>query len=242
MWSRSVVTLTIALLGAALAPLSGQQPAFEVASIKVNHSGGRGGHMDLSRPGTLEATNSTLQACIRWAYDVQDFQIIGAPGWLDGDRYDIFAKAPTANTSVQEKKRMLQALLVVRLGLQVHREKKKLPTYLLFVGKGGPKLQATTVDFSSASSGSGSIRDRGATAALLAAQLSSVLGQIVIDKTALTEKYDFKLEWEPDLDAQSAPGPSLFSALQELGLKLESAKGDVEVLVIDHIERVPTEN
>jgi uncharacterized protein (TIGR03435 family) len=238
---RHLLTFTAVLLGATVAALLGQQPAVEVASVKVDQSEGRDGKRDTSSPGTLEFTNSTLQACIRWAYDVRDSQVSGAPGWLNTDRYDILAKAATPNTSGQQERLMLQALLAERFKLQVHRG--ELPAYSLVVGKGGAKLQRTTSDHSSASDGRGLITDRGVTSAMLATQLSTQLERIVVDKTGLTEKYDLKLEWVPELDADSASGPSVFTAIQEqLGLKLESTKGDVEVLVIDHIERVPTEN
>jgi uncharacterized protein (TIGR03435 family) len=224
------------------ATLLAQQPAFEVASVKVDHSEGRGGQLKTLGQG-VEFTNSTLQACIRWAYDLRDFQIIGAPGWLNTERYDILAKAAAPNASVQQKRLTLQTLLAERFKLQLHRERKEMPVYSLVIAKSGAKLQKTTSDASSSSDGRGSINDRGATAAILAKQLSTQLERIVVDKTGLTEKYDLKLEWAPELDADSAPGPSVFTAIQEqLGLRLESAKGDVEVIVIDHIERVPTEN
>jgi uncharacterized protein (TIGR03435 family) len=81
--------------------------------------------------------------------------------------------------------------------------------------------------------------------------LSRELGRIVVDKTGLDGKYDLKLNWSPDNEPEaygsatsnaSAPGPSIFTALQEqLGLKLESTKGPVKMLVIDHIEQ-PSEN
>jgi uncharacterized protein (TIGR03435 family) len=237
---RYLLAATAVVLGE-LATLSGQKPAFEVASVKVDRSGGGGGQRRLNGHG-LEFTNSTLQACIRWAYDVRDFQISGAPGWLNSDRYGILAKA-AANTSTPQLRLMLQALLEERFKLQLHRETRELPVYSLVVGKGGAKLHKTTSESSAANDQRGLIADRGATMVMLANQLSTVLERIVMDKTGLTERYDFELEWAPGLEADSGSGPSVFTAIQEqLGLKLESTKGEVEVLVIDHVERVPTEN
>src|ERR1035438_466659 len=139
------------------------QPVFDVASVKINHFGESGGHRDTSRPGVVEFTNSTLEACIRWAYDVRDFQIIGAPSWLNGDRYDIHAKAPPT-TSEQQLRVMLQSLLAERFKLQIHRETKELPVYSLVVlkgaSKGGSKLKKTTSGVSTLSVGLDRITDR----------------------------------------------------------------------------------
>src|SRR5271168_4962514 len=184
---------TAVLLGATVATLFGHRPAFDVASVKFNHSGGGGGEIR-TPPGTLQATNSTLLAYIRWAYDMRDFQISGAPAWLNSDRYDIRAKA-AAGTSGQELRLMLQDLLAERFKLQLHREAKQLPLYSLVVAKGGSKLKKAAAEPSGLSDRRGSITDRGATMGMLANQLSAVLERTVVDKTGLTEKYDFKLEW-----------------------------------------------
>jgi uncharacterized protein (TIGR03435 family) len=224
----------------------GQQPVFDVASVKINHLGENGGYRDTSRAGVVEFTNSTLQTCIRWAYDVRDFQIVGAPSWLNSDRYDIHAKAPPT-TSDQQLRVMVQALLAERFGLKVHRDTKELPTYSLValkgVSKGGSKLKKTTSGVSTLSAGPDRITDRAVTMATFASQLSTVLARVVVDKTGLTDRYDIKLEWVLELEAATGDGPSVLTAIQDqLGLKLEAGKGQVEVIVIDHVERVPTEN
>jgi uncharacterized protein (TIGR03435 family) len=239
---RNALAVMAVALGGTLAT-SGQQPTFDVASVKINRSGDGGGRRDIPGPGTLKFTNSTLQACIRWAYDVRDFQIGGAPNWLNSDRYDIIAKSEIANTDTGQLRLMLQALLAERFKLQLHRETRELPVYSLVVGKCGSKLKKTTSGVSSLASGPDSIADRAATMAVLASQLSTILERVVVDKTGLTGKYDIKLEWVRELEAATGSGPSVFAAIQaQLGLKLEAGKGDVEVLVIEHAERVPTED
>lgn len=237
------VVATAVLLVAAIA--KAQQPVFDVASVKINRLG-EGGGQRTSRNGVVEFTNSTLEACIRWAYDIRDFQIVGAPSWLNGDRYDIHAKA-APSTSDQQLRVMLQALLAERFGLKVHRETKELPMYSLVVwkggGKGGAKLKKTTAGVSTLSAGPDRITDRAVTMATLSSQLSTVLERVVVDKTGLADRYDIKLEWVPELEASTGDGPSVLSAIQEqLGLKLEAGKGQVEVIAIDHVERVPAEN
>jgi uncharacterized protein (TIGR03435 family) len=235
-----------ALLGATAAALLGQAPAqqlsFDVASVKINRSADANPKQEFPGSGTLKFTDTTLEACIRWAYDVRDFQIGGAPNWLNTDRYDIFAKA-APDTGTPQLRLMLQALLAERFKLQLRRETKALTVNSLVVGKGGPKLKKSTSEGSSISPGLNSITARGATMAMFANQLSTTLNRVVVDKTGLTGKYDFKLEWVGEIESSTGSGPSALTAIQtQLGLKLEQGKGDVEVLVIDHVERIPTEN
>jgi len=195
------------------------------------------------------------------AYGIRDFQIVGGPSWLGSDRYDITAKPEGAATSDQVKV-MMQALLKDRFQLQFHRETKELPTYALVVAKGGPKVHASEEVSGSDKPkgmrrqmmGRGQFTLEGAPMSAFAEQLARVLGRSVIDKTGLTGNYDVKLEYTPDDTGmmkgprEDAPAPadasgiSIFTALQDqLGLKLESTKGPVEILVIDRAEK-PSEN
>jgi uncharacterized protein (TIGR03435 family) len=131
---------------------------------------------------------------------------------------------------------------------------KELPVYELVLAKGGAKLKETTAE--EAKRGSTNIEGRnhksdgtftGITTKALATTLSGETGRAVLDKTGLTGSYDFTLTWANDdqptaADADTASGPTIFTALHEqLGLKLESSKGPVEVLVIDSVEK-PGEN
>jgi uncharacterized protein (TIGR03435 family) len=240
--------------------LKGQE--FETASIKPSapmEMGRVNVGMRTLPGGRISMSGVTVKLLIQQAYGVRDFQIAGGPGWLGSDRYDITAKPEGAATNDQVKV-MIQALLADRFKLQFHRETKELPTYALVVAKGGPKFHQSeeVPEGSDQPKGTRVSMERGqfnlqrAPIAALANQLGQVLGRSVIDKTELTGKYDFKLEWTPDegegrmMRAPGGDGPppadtagvSIFTAVQDqLGLKLESTKGPVEILVIDRAEK-----
>jgi uncharacterized protein (TIGR03435 family) len=225
--------------------------AFEAASIKPNVSGS-GGSSTHSSNGLLRITNQTLRSMIGYAYNVRDFQISGGPGWIASERYDVTAK-PETGAHDQQMKQMLQTLLAERFQLQFHREIREGPIYVLLVGKDGPKLHpAKASDESGIQSGRDADTGRwtlrttgGDSMERLAASLAARLERPVVDKTGLTGKFDFELSWIPDLTASTAgaangalpeaSGPSIFTAVQEqLGLHLESQRGPVEILIIDH--------
>jgi bla regulator protein blaR1 len=256
-------------------------PVYEVASIKPNKSGDNMVRM-MIRPDGLSATGATLDMLIQNAYGVRYFQISGSPSWFKSERYDIEAKMDGSVVEELRKlsddqreietRRMLQALLADRFQLKLHSDTKHLPVYALVLAKNGPKLQAAKTGdtypngFKGPDGGGGSgmifmegnggpVRGQGVPIADLVRLLSQQLGRTVLDKTGLTGKYDFTLNWTPDENqgppvppgADNAPppdssGPSIFTAVQEqLGLKLESQKGPVKILVVDHGEK-PSEN
>jgi uncharacterized protein (TIGR03435 family) len=198
--------------------------------------------------------NLALRRMILIAWDLQDYQLAGDPAWVDSEHYDVQAKADAA-ASVQEMEQpMLRALLEDRFRLRVHREKRELPIYELAVAGGGAKLQRSRegsctdlCGFHLTTDGLNRTLDgKGVTMEMLAGNLSrsynSSLGRNVVDKTGLTGTFDMQLTWtiEP-LNADPAAdlaAPSIRGALQEqLGLRLEAAKGLVDVLVVDHIEK-----
>ena len=253
-------------------------PAFDVVSVKQNKSET---HMIrvMMKPDGYAATNVSLKMLIEEAYGIREDLISGAPGWVDSTRFDIDAKV--AGTNVDDLKKfkpeqrmsMLRPMLADRFQVKVHTETKTLPVYELVVAKGGSKLkEATPGDiYTNGIKGPDGVAHGGmmrmsrgeVTGQALAVEslvnmLSRQLQRTVIDKTGLTGKYDFTLQWtEENSDpmfkggdgnqqkaepAPDATGPSIFTALQEqLGLKLQSAKGPVETLVIDHVE-MPSEN
>jgi bla regulator protein blaR1 len=167
-----------------------------------------------------------------------------------------------------ERQLMLQALLADRFQLSLRRETKELPVYALVIGKNGPKIQPSKPGdaYPNGLKGDGD-RPLGA-GALLLPEKGKLVGQgvpieslaktlsrdlrgriadrMVVDKTGLTGNFDFTLQWTPE-ESEGPPspdssGPSIFTAIQEqLGLKLESQKAPVEILVIDHVEK-PSEN
>jgi len=234
---------------------SGAPPVFEVASIKLNKSGARGGRFSTEQGGIV-ATNMPLRTFIKAAYGIQDYQLSGGPGWLDSERYDIAAKSERA---VLDDKLllMLRALLEDRFKLTLHREKKELPGYALVMGKSGLKIHEVKQEGKSWTRfGRGSLNGHEVSMSALADALSGRLGRPVVDSTGVKGVFDIKLEWTPDESQPRGPkesveplpaddgagGPTIFTALQEqLGLRLESRKGPVEIVVIDRVEK-PSEN
>jgi uncharacterized protein (TIGR03435 family) len=255
---HTVMTIGFFMMGFSQSQAAALRQAFDVVSVKPNKSGSNSTNVPRLAGGKFSATGISLNALISFAYGVRDFQIAGGSGWMDTDRFDIDAKPekdPGNDPNAVPK--MLQALLADRFKLAFHRESKELPVYALVVGKNGSKLQKSKN--SEAPLGFLALGNRvaapNAPLSILTQFLSQLLGRIVLDKTGLAGNFDFSMQWTPDasqklgLGDPNAPapvldtnGPSIFTAIQEqLGLKLESDKGPVEVLVIDHVER-PSEN
>jgi len=271
----------------AIAALAQDQPKFEVASIKPNHSGDHRAGIALEPGGRFVATNVPLKMLITMSYELKENQLSGLPSWADSERFDITAK-PESGARVKEDdiRAMIRSMLAERFRLSMHKETKELPIYALVIAKGGPKLEPSkgNADLfegpegapktpASAAGGPGrggrgmriqrgEINAANVTAAMIADQLSRVVGRNVVDQTGLTGNYDFKLRYTPEMmqgpppagapdgakaaEAESAPpsdaAPSIFVAVQEqLGLKLEPQKGPVDIYVIDRVER-PSEN
>ena len=241
------------LLGAVPYFARTQLLVFDAATVKPNNSAS-GSSSTESTNGLLRITNQTLLRMIQYAYNVRDFQISGGPAWVRSDRYDVTAK-PDGSVRDQQMKEMLQALLAERFQLQFHRQTQEGPIYALLIGKNGPKLQpAPESDNSGISSNSTAVRTtmKGTHVTMdeLAASLGNRVGRPVIDKTGLSGKFDFELSWVADLTlATGTPdpgadvsGPSIFTDLQEqLGLRLDSQKGPIEMFLIDRAEK-PAEN
>jgi uncharacterized protein (TIGR03435 family) len=141
---------------------------------------------------------------------------------------------------------MKQNLLVERFHLKFHYVKKEMPSYELVVAKNGPKLKRAAEGASAGSKVGGSpssLHLDSAPMARLASQLSAQMKLPVADATGLEGNFVIDLHWARETESADAPGPTLFDALQEqLGLKLEKKKGTIDVLVVDHMEKTPTEN
>jgi uncharacterized protein (TIGR03435 family) len=238
--TRLLATLLLTL------PVLAQSPAFEVASIKPNNSGS-GTSTESTSPGRVAAVNVTTSSLLQSAFGIKEFQISGGPGWLSTDKYDIAATTgSTKDLNDKELQPYLQAMLTERFRLKIHRETKDLSVYALGIAKGGAKLTAhdgagdTSTNISNSPLKT-TLRSINISMAAFVGTLGRRLDQMVIDNTSLPGGYDLTLEWAPDPNAETTV-PSLFTALQEqLGLKLESTRGPVEIIVIDNIER-PTEN
>ena len=227
----------------------GQSPQrFEVVAIKPSQAAmGAGTNFNLFEGGRIRITNEPIRLLIRLAFAVQDTQILGGPSWVETDRYDIDAKADLAGKIKPDQiGALIESLLVERFNLKFHRETREMSFSALIVAKGGPKLKPKAEGESSVTNTSGGSREShlAATATsmdLLARYVGNRLNRIVIDKTGLSDSYDFTLDWSPD-EASDTPAPPLSTALREqLGLRLESQRSPIEVLVIDSIAK-PSEN
>ncbi len=167
----------------------------------------------------------------------------GAPRWIDLETYDIDAKTgAAADIAPEQLPPLMLKLLEERFQFKFHRETKEAAIYSLTVAKDGPKLKqyAGSSESSMSTNAQGTKMRMKATKmsmASLAAALKRQTGRPVEDHTGLRGEFDFELEWDRD-ETQNSPTPSLFAALQEqLGLKLSAARGSVEVLAIDRVER-----
>ena len=229
-------------------------PAFEVASVKPTADAVLvlSGITTISN-GRFSAKAMTVKELIARAYRVESREITGGPGWIESDRYDIEARAASGAAGEPQLRLMLQVLLAERFRVRLHRETREGPVYALVVAPGGPKMKPVS---DQCTEGPGLITLYGrligkcGSADKIAASLSLVMDRPVTDRTALTGSFgDIRLDWVPDdtqfpgwgrgLKPVSDPaGASLFTAIQEqLGLRLEPARGPVEIIVIDAAER-----
>lgn len=237
-------------------------PLFDAVSIKPNTSVGTSTVLRSGANG-FSATNYTLQKLIRVAYGVEDDQISGGPNWLNSLRYDVEAR--TDSSAVNELRKlspnqrkavvdsMLQALLTDRFRLILRHETREVPVLALVIADGGLKLQRA-IPGDTYPEGIKGKDDRPAGAGTISEQPGRLVGQgipisklveilsdeyhlsrTVLDKTGLTDNYDFTLQWTP---GESQGESAIFTAIQEqLGLKLEPQKGSREILVIDDAEK-----
>jgi len=247
---------------------------FDVASVKANQSGTTQANINFTAGGAT-FTNLPLRAIIQFAYGInQPSRLAGVPNWAESERFDIVAKGSV--NSLEDRRVMLQALLMDRFKLATHTEQRSLPNYTLLLarpdGKLGESLKPSSVDCAAAARGGrggaattdgaaaircgvrpggpGELHLTGVRMAAFASMLSISQGRPVADGTGLTGTFDIELSFAPDGPFAGRGGdgppptdrPSIFTALSEqLGLRLESQKGPVEILVISRAEK-PAEN
>jgi uncharacterized protein (TIGR03435 family) len=266
-------------------PVAAQQPAgdpaFEAAAVRANTSGYGGWRLEPQAGGRLTGTNVPAAALIRFAYDLPDFQVSGAPNWLESARFDIVAKAE-GDASLDQKRLMVRTLLAERFKLTTHRETRELPIYALVMARSdrrpGPQLRRSDADCGGAAAlpdlgvgpsprdgpprcgyfgfsprtdlpkGRGGLAFRGLTPAMFAKHLVPIVRRPVADRTELTGYFDADFDFVAELPPPppppgmpsafgSDPFVSIFTVLPEqLGLKLDSRRGPVDVLVIDRVE------
>jgi uncharacterized protein (TIGR03435 family) len=217
-------------------------PDFEVAAIRLDTRAEAERSTTVLPGGRLSAVHLDVRKMIRNAFDVEDYQISGAPRWIDSTSYAIEAKMPKGVEITRDDiPALLLSLLEKRFHLRYHREVTKLKEYFLEVAKSGEKLKRHIGDgetFSNTNSHGGvvTLRARKVPMSDFAYSLRRQLGRPVTDKTGLTGEFDFDLTWSNE-EAVDTTVPSLFASLQELGLRLVSVKGPVELIVIDGIEK-----
>ena len=257
--SRQAVVLAVVVGGLALSAHAPEQerPAFDVASVKPRTLPGT----ILSAPqgarpgGAFGMVNSTVARLVMYAYDLPDYQLIGGPGWMRTDRFDIAARAGQ-DASVPDIRRMLQSLLEDRFKLRTHTEQREMALYKLVMARGdgrlGPNIkesddECTRLVQRPPDVPAGAVTVTGcSTVAHLAESSSRTMAAPVTDATGLVGLFEYAFYYSSGGDGLTATtsiapdiaAPSYPTALQEqLGLKLEANRGAVEVLVIDSVER-----
>jgi uncharacterized protein (TIGR03435 family) len=231
--------------------------SFEVATIKpVDPDAKAARYIIMQGNNRFVEKAYTLKLLIAAAYDLNPRTISGGPGWIESDHYDILAVTPgEVRPSHDEQMSMLRNLLADRFKLTFHREQKVFSIYELTVAKSGPKLKPSTAAPDDPPALISTVYPqrivmpaRNATMSDLARLMQrAILDRPVVDKTGLSGRYDFDLEWAPDetqfggevpVAPADAPSPPLFSAIQQqLGLRLEATRGPVAALVVDKAER-----
>ena len=193
--------------------------------------------------------NRAVEGMLLFAYGLQRVQIVGAPHWVETERWDAQGLPDVpGHPSLKQMQSLMRKLLEERFGLKVHRETKELAVYAITVGKGGEKIAPSAGDpngtpSENENSNGGVVTMRMTNMAMgeFAPDLAYFLDRPAVDQTGLAGRYDLQLKWTADESKAPADGsapPGMFTAIQEqLGLKLEPGKAPVEVLVIDAVER-----
>jgi uncharacterized protein (TIGR03435 family) len=224
--------------------------AFEVASVRP-HDGPLSRTFDFSSSGPrVSLVGYPLKGLVMEAYKLKGYQVTFAASVLQPDEiyYDILAKAPGSAPNRGQLRQMLQTLLAERFNLRVHREMKEMPVYALVVGKNGPKFKESASDATFI--GNHGVNGRNQTVTASKYTMTDLAQEIVdyffvdrpvVDKTGFAGTYDLKIEATPEfrMNRDSELGDiSVFTAVQEqLGLKLESQKAPIEILVVDHVDK-----
>jgi uncharacterized protein (TIGR03435 family) len=264
---RVTVILAVATLVVSLRAASQAQStaAFEVASIKPNAALDQTGRVMVS-PGMFRATNVNARSLVLLAYGVDgrsllQQQLVGGPDWMESERFNVIGRMAGDVRALRDITPLVRQLLEDRFQLRARRERRRLHVYGLSSagndGRAAPSLRESALDCSNPTVraralepptngapwcgsrfGNGDIRAGGYTMASLTYSLSSVLKAIVVNETGLAGTFDFELQWNDDPAAVASDKPSIFTAVQEqLGLKLVSKEAEVDVVVIDSIER-----
>jgi uncharacterized protein (TIGR03435 family) len=248
-------------------PAHGEEKSqtFDVASVRLSAASQGPTRME-TPPGRFHAVSVPLRLLIIAAYGIKDYQLTGAPAWIDTTRLDVEATAER-DPDLTSFRAMLQSLLADRFHLTVHRDTRTLPLYELTAKAnrskdlllpnahcaslplepaiGGQVHDGPTADCGMFSYTRGHLTGKGVTMAALAYTFSNVLRQTVVDKTDLDGAFDVDISWSSDSGSPptspslaDTTGPSIFTAVRDAGLELRAAKGPVEVVVVDRVDKL----
>jgi uncharacterized protein (TIGR03435 family) len=253
-----------------------QIPSYELVSIHKTQNGASGSPGIHEDPDGLTAGSTSLRELIGEAYgfslgQLSEQQLVGAPGWVKTQLFDIHAKvdsaevpklkeltkAETMMVSAQQivsrtpsyRALMLERLLEDRFHLKVHYEQRVMPLYEMTVAKGGVRMKIAhpaDPEHGSMSMSNGKLEGDNVPMAFIPVMFALELERPVEDKTSTSGNFDFQLHWtgmgETEDNGSNQSAPSIFTAVQEqLGLKLQPGKGPVWIIVVDHAE-MPSEN
>jgi uncharacterized protein (TIGR03435 family) len=226
-------------------------PAFEVATVKASSAVSPPMSIQALPGGRLEIWNYPLPRLIEWAYGLDEGRLINLPEGFEAVRYDVIAKSPEPEPKRGGMQLMMRGLLAERFKLVIHHESRELVVYTLLTDTGGAKVVVSKTAEPAGPNpfrmtDAGTLIGTRVTADMLANVLSNQLGRPVRNMTEFTGRFDFTLRWAPDAQQEATEigeRPSLLTALREqLGFRLEARRMPTDVVVVDHVERTPTQN
>lgn len=225
-------------------------PDWDVVTVKARDPNDPSGNASIGMKGSQFALiNRTVETMLMAGYGVQKSQIVGAPHWIETEKWDVQGVPDVlGRPSLKQMQSLIRKVLAERFGLKLHRDSKELSVYAITVAKGGEKMVRSMGDPNglpdendNASNGLVTMRVTNMPMTDFAMIFQFFLDRPAVDQTGLTGRYDFQLKWTPDEGRVAADGnapPGLFTAIQEqIGLKLEPVKAPALVLMIDAVQR-----
>jgi uncharacterized protein (TIGR03435 family) len=222
--------------------------AYEVASVKPhdNRDGVAYALVRKSRGGEFDIVNTTVAGLLQYVYRVRPYQLVSAPDWARTDTWEVQMNAP--GTSMRDQAGQILKVLQDRFKLQVHAETRELPIYTLTRTKAdsvGPAITPPTECPGSISGRPDNWWMKCSDWSMVVSYIGGYLDRPLADRTGITGKYDAKIEWTPppvgtgpDRVPIAGDNISIYTAIRnQLGVKIDPARGPVEVLVIDRVER-----
>src|SRR2546427_4313668 len=260
----AAISLAALLLVVGFAQSKPPQPIFEFADVHPSPRTMNPFMRSVLRGGRYELLNANMVDLIRTAYGVDPEKVVGGPHWVEFDRFDVIAPAPS-NMPPETLKLMLQALLADRFKLVVHNDTQPRAGFVVRIGNGKPKLQEAEPSGNPGcqfqaripvASVPGQISippitvschnlTMEAFAAELRRLANGYINNAVVDSTGLTGSWDFDLKWTPQglLPLAGSDGITIFDAVdKQLGLRLEEKKLPAPVIIVDQVNRTPTDN